>query len=665
MTQTVNVTGYGPVDFPDEMSDADISRAIETELPKAAPQGFLGKAADVAKSFVQGAGADAVFGALGAPGDAASFATRGIDKGVQKIAGWLGAEPQPDAPVTTTLPTSAALHSAFNAATGEPDYVPQTTAGRYAQTVGAFLPQAVATGGAGVGNIVRQAVAPAIASQAAGDAAKGTALEGPARMGAALLTGGAGGLGTLPNQADYALARVAGNLSPADLQAARTFIANAAKSGIKITIPEAIDHLNNGASNAGAAMRLAEMVPEGQAVTAPFFAQRAGQVQGATAKVLDQIAPATNSPAAVGLNAQTAAAGGIKAAGDALNADTKPLYDAAGPTLLPTNTYLAIASPAFQASLERLRNDPVLGPQYAHLPNNSIGIIDAVTKDMMAQGQAATNSAAAGFNPQKGAVLTNDAATARLVAARTDPAYAHALALQQDVRQNVIDPLKNTSAGAIANTPAIPAQTAALFPTNPVAGLPAETAATIQMLERQIPGSAAAIVRQHVENQANTSMRDNAGGPNANGGAKFAAAVAGNPLQEANLTAGLSALPNGATAAPAVSNLLDILRATGRRQGLGSLTAPNAMALTDLGKTSVAGNIGQSILDASPTKFSTGVADAIARARIGSRAGDLAQVLLGMDPASNFARIQAAKDSVPTIGSIFAKSAGLASASQN
>jgi hypothetical protein len=529
----------------------------------------------------------------------------------------------------------------------------------------AHVPQAVATGGAGVGNILRQAVAPAIASQAAGDATKGTALEGPARMGAALLTGGVGGLTTLPNQADYALARVAGNLSPADLQAAQAFIANAAKSGIAVTIPEAIDHLNNGASNAGAAMRLSEMVPEGQAVTAPFFAQRAGQVQGATAKVLDQIAPATTSPAAVGLNAQTAAAGGIKAMGDALNADTKPLYDAAATTLLPTNNYLAIASPAFQASLERLRNDPVLGPQYAHLPNNSIGVIDAVTKDMMAQGQVATNSAAAGFNPEKGKILTQDAATARLVAARTDPAYAQALATQQDVRGNVIDPLKNTSAGAIANSPSIPAQTAALFPSNPVEGLPAETVATLKLLESQIPGSAAALVRQHLANQAGESLQANATGPNANGGAKFAAAVAGNPLQDANLTAGLNALPNGATAAPAVSNLLDILRATGRRQGLGSLTAPNAMALTDLGKTGVAGNIGQSILDASPTKFSTGVADAIARARIGSRAGDLAQVLLGTDPASSFARIQAAKDSIPTIGSVFAKGAGLADASQN
>src|SRR5664279_4729003 len=98
MTQTVNVTGYGPIDFPDGMSDADISRAIETELPKSAPQGFLGKAADVAKSFVQGAGADAVMGVLGAPGDLASLAERGVNAGVQKVAGLFGATPQPYKP---------------------------------------------------------------------------------------------------------------------------------------------------------------------------------------------------------------------------------------------------------------------------------------------------------------------------------------------------------------------------------------------------------------------------------------------------------------------------------------------------------------------------------------------------------------------------------------
>jgi hypothetical protein len=78
------------------------------------------------------------------------------------------------------------------------------------------------------------------------------------------------------------------------------------------------------------------------------------------------------------------------------------------------------------------------------------------------------------------------------------------------------------------------------------------------------------------------------------------------------------------------------------------------------------GGDGQSLLDGSPARFSKGVADRIARARIGSRAADLATVLLGNDPAGDFVRIRAAKDAIPTtVASIFAKGAGLATASQN
>ena len=124
-----------------------------------------------------------------------------------------------------------------------------------------------------------------------------------------------------------------------------------------------------------------------------------------------------------------------------------------------------------------------------------------------------------------------------------------------------------------------------------------------------------------------------------------------------------ASLPNGDEAAPAVESLLDILRATGRRQAAGSLTAPNTMALKDLGKTGVAANAAQTIFD--PGKVTTGIADSIARARIGSRAADLATVLLGQNPESDFARIQAAKDAIPAIGSVFGQSAGLLGASQN
>lgn len=65
---------------------------------------------------------------------------------------------------------------------------PQTTAGRVARTVGQFAPNALIPGGA-VTRIAR-VVAPAIASEAAGEATRGTPYEGVARVGGAIVGGG-------------------------------------------------------------------------------------------------------------------------------------------------------------------------------------------------------------------------------------------------------------------------------------------------------------------------------------------------------------------------------------------------------------------------------------------------------------------------------------------
>jgi len=78
-------------------------------------------------------------------------------------------------------------------APGARDYQPQSTAGRYAQTVGEFLP---ATAGMGPGGMVMGGVLPGIASEAAGQATEGTALEPWARVIAAVGTPTAINFGT-------------------------------------------------------------------------------------------------------------------------------------------------------------------------------------------------------------------------------------------------------------------------------------------------------------------------------------------------------------------------------------------------------------------------------------------------------------------------------------
>lgn len=71
---------------------------------------------------------------------------------------------------------------------GATDYKAKTTPGKYAGTVGEFLPGAVAFGGVGAGNALRFGVLPGVASEAAGQATEGTKAEPYARMAAALLS---------------------------------------------------------------------------------------------------------------------------------------------------------------------------------------------------------------------------------------------------------------------------------------------------------------------------------------------------------------------------------------------------------------------------------------------------------------------------------------------
>lgn len=70
---------------------------------------------------------------------------------------------------------------------GASEFRGDTRLGKYASTAGEFIPGVVATGGPGVGNMLRYGVLPAFASETAGQLTEGTAAEPWARAGAALL----------------------------------------------------------------------------------------------------------------------------------------------------------------------------------------------------------------------------------------------------------------------------------------------------------------------------------------------------------------------------------------------------------------------------------------------------------------------------------------------
>lgn len=84
-------------------------------------------------------------------------------------------------------PTSAELTQRLEQATG-PLYTPRTTAGEYARTVGEFIPAAAAGPGGGLRRIA-MAVVPGTLSEAAGQAAEGTAYEPAARIAGGIVGG--------------------------------------------------------------------------------------------------------------------------------------------------------------------------------------------------------------------------------------------------------------------------------------------------------------------------------------------------------------------------------------------------------------------------------------------------------------------------------------------
>ncbi len=149
-------------------------------------------AADIAKSGGIGL-AKGVIGLAGLPGDVSS---------------WMGGN---------FLPTSAGIQKKIEGVTGQ-FYEPKTTAGQYAQTIGEFAPAALG-GPETLGARLLRVLGPAVASETAGQATKGTALEPAARVVGALAGGRVGvapaRLAAAPSLEDIATAK------QADYQAVR------------------------------------------------------------------------------------------------------------------------------------------------------------------------------------------------------------------------------------------------------------------------------------------------------------------------------------------------------------------------------------------------------------------------------------------------------------
>ena len=164
-----------------------LSRAKASSAAAATAPGVLGTAEDIAKS----AGSGALRGTAelaDIPATAWDLGLTGVNA-VRKFAGY---SPMDD----HSLDASHFRKGMENLTGGASEYQPTTTAGKYAGTIGEFVPGAVGaalTGGESllpaIGKGIVTSIIPGAASEAAGEATAGTKWEPVARAGAAILGG--------------------------------------------------------------------------------------------------------------------------------------------------------------------------------------------------------------------------------------------------------------------------------------------------------------------------------------------------------------------------------------------------------------------------------------------------------------------------------------------
>lgn len=474
------------------------------------------------------------------------------------------------------LPSADTIRQSVEQNITGPLYEPQTVPGQYAGTVAEFLPSMALPGGT-MGQRAAMAVVPALASETAGQATKGTPAEPYARAGAGIVAGlgtaGAQALGRQP--VNRVLREASGpSLTRQAVDKAAALIDDAAANGTVLTWDEALNKVTGGAVNLGAVRQGAEGNMQGGVALRDAMAQRPVQIENAARQQLGQIAPEIAAPSAIGRAVGTAAEESIDGVRQNINKLSEPYYTAAENVLLPPSEMAKVrALPGYAEAAKAVQANPQLMRNIQGLPENSVGFLNQVKIQLDTMG----DNAAGQFNPQRNMTVASgigkDAEAVRQAGIDASSDYAQALAIQQAGREKVLQPLRDGPLGQMAKKDQTTRQAIdALFPANPDQSA-AEVTRAMTALVSKSPGAARELARWNAESLFEKTTRDLVSGANQFGGAKFRAALMGNKRQAENFEASIRALPNGDVTWQGFNKFLDVLEATGRRPAVGSNTA--------------------------------------------------------------------------------------------
>lgn len=636
---------YQPVDFdPFEGGQQAVSSGVQTipgqngaptrvimdmgSQPKLVPVDHDPFAQDGVVSDVVKSGASGVVkgtaGLLGAPADLSELGAQGIDYLTRKVGEKLGIDVRKREPQKVNYGSEDVLN-AIKSIIGDL-HTPQTKVGEFAQTIGEFAPGAL-MGGGGLAARAAQVVVPAVASETAGQVTKGTAAEPYARFGGAILGGGLTALASRPGTAARALSsQLPEGVTPQMVDQAQALIGTAKQQGIDLAWPEALSKVA-GRPVLTNAMRHLEASPQTEAKMAEFFGQRPQQIENAARGNFNEIAPINSAPSTIGPAVGTAAESAVNDVRGLINKAAEPFYDRASTVLLgPQEMAQVRALPGFKEARDAVRKDPQLNRYVSHLPDNSVGFLNEVKKELDRSSKNAVGPLNAQPNMQRAAGLGNDATSVKNAGINASGDYEIALGIEQQAREKYLKPLLDGPLGKIAKKDTATQDAInALFPKNPLPNSEHEIATAVSALSKRNPSAARDLVRAHVESVFNQGAKDLQSGANQAGGAKFRVQLIGNAQQRLNLREAVEALPNGQDKWSGFNKFLDILEATGTRQNVGSRTAYNTELLK---QQAMGGVVGDAVkTGANPARFGQKFIDRYEQYKLGKNLGQLADIL--------------------------------------
>jgi len=453
--------------------------------------------------------------------------------------------------------------------------------------------------------------------------------------------------------AESILRRNTRGMTPADTEAAQRLMDEAQAQGVPLTRAEALAQATNGRVDITGIQRVVEQSRGGNPIMSAFMSDRAGNVQAAMGAQAPRIGPAID-PITLGTSVQRVATDEITGLRQSINAATEDLYNAAEDVTIDPDTFAGLMESAlFRQTLAAVRRDAATVDRLAGFPDESVAVLDAIKRRL---DDRASGASVAGYN-DRASVFGGSARGVRDTARDAAPEYGTALDTQSFLRRTELEPLQAGPIGSLSRTGDLRQQVNALFETAPFEGMDGVVADAVRRLADADPDAASALVRQHITQVFNESTEALRTGPNSFGGANFAASLVGNPQQARVLEAAVRALPDGGARWEGFSRLLEVLRATGRRQVAGSQTAFNQVFQEEMQRPG--GSLGNlASLALSPSEGTRAVRAWYNDLRLGRNTESLATMLTDPNNGALWARIAAGGTPASVNGAVLALLSG-------